>query len=96
MASDVSPICFRVTADERNLLDAVAYYQGETLSAFVRNAVIDFAREVLDKEGREAVLATFKDVEARRASKAAERLQHLERAFQTDELLAEDPPSRRR
>jgi len=83
MANEPSPICFRVTGVERNLLDAVAYYQGESLSAFVRNAVISAAKDVLDAEGREAVLRGFEEVEARRSSKARERLKDLEEALES-------------
>jgi len=83
MANEPSPICFRVTGVERNLLDAVAYYQGESLSAFVRNAVISAAKDVLDTEGREAVLRGFEEVEARRSNKARERLKDLEEALES-------------
>lgn len=89
MVSENSPICFRVSPAERNLLDAVAYYQGESLSSFVRNAVIDSARALLDQEGRAAVLKRFEEVEDRRSRKAQERLKHLEEAFESDDPLAD-------
>lgn len=87
MVSEGSPICFRVSSAERNLLDAVAHYQGETLSAFVRNTVIENARELLDREGRAAVLARFEEVETRRSRKAQERLDYLKQAFDSVDPL---------
>lgn len=97
MANEPSPICFRVTGVERNLLDAVAYHQGESLSAFVRNAVIAAAQGVLETEGREAVLRRFEEVEARRSSRGAqERLKDPEEAPPPKDLLAEVPRVKRR
>lgn len=80
MAYDASPICFRVPAEERSLLEAVASYQGETLSAFVRSTVIDTARRILQREGAETVL---------RGSRAFQERQTTERLAMLDERLKE-------
>lgn len=55
-AADSSPATFRVTPDERYLLEAVAHYSGKTLSAFVREAALGVARSVVEDVGSEAVL----------------------------------------
>lgn len=74
MTSESSPICFRVPADERSLLEVVARYQGQTLSAFVRNSVIGVARGLIDEYGVEAVFKKFENIEARRAEEVSARV----------------------
>jgi len=74
VASDSSPICFRVPADERSLLEVVARHQGQTLSAFVRNAVIRVAQGLIDEYGVEAVFQKFETIEARRAAEVSARV----------------------
>jgi uncharacterized protein (DUF1778 family) len=56
MPADSSPATFRISPDERVLLEAVAHYTGKTLSAFVREAALDVARAVVDDVGPETVL----------------------------------------
>lgn len=85
MASDSSPICFRLPAAERTLLQAVADYQGETLSAFVRNCAIAIARRIVEREGADAVLQRSKDVEHQRARRADERFKHFEEQLRGDQ-----------
>jgi hypothetical protein len=74
VASESSPICFRVPADERSLLEVVARYQGQTLSAFVRNSVIRVAQGLIDEYGVEAVFKKFETIEARRAEEVSARV----------------------
>lgn len=74
MASESSPICFRVPADERSLLEVVARHQGQTLSAFVRDAVIRVAQGLIDEYGAETVFKTFETTEARRAEETKARV----------------------
>lgn len=85
MASDSSPICFRLTAAERTLLQAVADYQGETLSAFVRNCAVAIARRIVEREGADVVLQRSKDVEHQRARRADERFKHFEEQLREDQ-----------
>ena len=47
----VSVITFRVTPQERTVLDMVASRQGETLSAFVRFSALAVAQGIIDDEG---------------------------------------------
>jgi len=74
MASDSSPICFRVPADERSLLEVVARHQGQTLSAFVRDAVTRVAQGLIEEYGAEAVFKTFETSEAQRAEETRARV----------------------
>jgi uncharacterized protein (DUF1778 family) len=80
MSSEASPICFRVTGAERTLLEAVAFHEGENLSAFVRQAVNERASRILEDHGREKLLT---DVAHRKVEEARERAQRqLEEAQQ--------------
>ncbi|GAA4931829.1 uncharacterized protein DUF1778 [Actinomycetospora succinea] len=55
-AADTSPATFRVSPQERYLLEAVAHYTGKTMSAFVREAALGVARGVVRDVGSETVL----------------------------------------
>ena len=74
MASESSPICFRVPPDERFLLEVVARHQGQTLSAFVRDAVIRVAQGLVDEYGAEAIFKTFETTETQRAEETRARV----------------------
>ncbi|HET9254791.1 MAG TPA: DUF1778 domain-containing protein [Pseudonocardiaceae bacterium] len=74
MATESSPICFRVPADERSLLEVVARHQGQTLSAFVRDAVVRVAQGLIEEYGAEAVFKTFETTETQRAEEARARV----------------------
>jgi uncharacterized protein (DUF1778 family) len=64
---DSSPICFRVSEDERVMLEAAASYVGESLSAFMRRAAIDTAEQVMkDGGGVEAVVERYNAIKRRR------------------------------
>ncbi|MGH4026820.1 MAG: DUF1778 domain-containing protein [Pseudonocardiaceae bacterium] len=74
MANESSPICFRLSAEDRSLLEVVAQHQGQTLSAFVRNAVVRVAQGIVDKYGAEAVFKKFETSEIQRAEEVAARI----------------------
>lgn len=68
MPLDSSPICFRVSEDERVKLEAAASYVGESLSAFMRRAAIDTAEQVMrDGGGVDAVVQRYHAIKRRRA-----------------------------
>jgi uncharacterized protein (DUF1778 family) len=94
MASESSPICFRVPADERSLLEVVARHQGQTLSAFVRDAVTRVAQGLIDEYGAEAVFKTFETSETRRAEETSARV--LACSLSTVDHLTESCMTRRR
>jgi len=75
MPGDSSIVTFRLPAEERDLLEAVAHYSDETLSSFVRFTALAAAREVLREVGPEAVRQGDENFEAQRRSRAQRRLQ---------------------
>lgn len=67
MAKDSSPICFRVSDLDREVLEAAASFVGESLSAFVRHAALATAQEVMqDGGGVNAVLQLRQETRQRR------------------------------
>lgn len=69
MAKDSSPICFRVSDEERVMLVAAASYVGESLSAFMRQAAVETAQEVMNLGGGvDAVVANYREVQQRRVA----------------------------
>lgn len=66
MSRDSSPICFRVSDEERRTLLAVATYVGESLSAFMRHAAVETAQVVMKEVGVDAVLQYYDEVRQRR------------------------------
>ena len=83
MPDDSSPITFRATPEERDLLRAVANYRGESLSAFLRNSALNAARRLLADVGPEVIIEGDRDHEAAQQTKAQrqleERLDNLRR-----------------
>jgi len=75
---NTTPICFRVPADERLLLEAVASYQGQSLSGFVRKCVVAVANGIVAREGADSVIQSFKHSKVEEADRAAERAVALE------------------
>jgi uncharacterized protein (DUF1778 family) len=51
MALDSTPICFRVSPEERETLEMVSARLGRPLSAFMRYAGIRVAHEIIDEGG---------------------------------------------
>lgn len=75
---NTSPVCFRVPLDERLLLEAVAFYQGQTLSGFVRKCVVAVAKGIVAREGSDTVIQSFKNSKVQQADRAAQRAAALE------------------
>jgi Protein of unknown function (DUF1778) len=74
MALDSSPICFRVSEEERVKLEAAASYVGQSLSAFMRRAAIDTADQVMKTGGGEdAVIERYNAIQQRRAQFASRK-----------------------
>lgn len=45
------PVCFRISADERALLELVADSRGTTMSAMARDWIMDMARAYIESQG---------------------------------------------
>jgi len=68
MPKESTPVCFRVSDDDRVKLEAAASYLGESLSAFVRQAALRSAEEVMkDGGGVGAVVERYDEIRRRRA-----------------------------
>ena len=63
----VSPVSFRLSAEDRRLVEIVAAYYELSLSDFIRRAVVDAARDVLDREGADKVLEVIRESNSRLA-----------------------------
>jgi uncharacterized protein (DUF1778 family) len=74
MPGDSSIVTFRLSVEERDLLEAVAHYSGETLSSFVRFTVLATARDILREVGPEAVMQGDENFEAQRQGEVHRRL----------------------
>jgi len=67
MPKDSTPICFRVSAEERIMLEAAASYVGESLSAFMRLAAVQEAEKVMEEGGGvDAVVERLHKIRRRR------------------------------
>lgn len=65
MPKDSTPICFRVSDDDRVKLEAAASFVGQTLSAFIRDAAVRLAEAVMtDGGGPDVVIGRFYDARA--------------------------------
>ena len=78
-AADTSPATFRVSPEERYLLEAVAHYTGKSMSAFVREAALGVARSVVADVGSEAVLEGDREWSQKGRLTVDERRRALER-----------------
>lgn len=80
MVRDSSPVCFRVSPEEREILDMVANYQLESISSFVRHGILDVAREIIDEVGADRIQEAYRpmrDANAARERRRIEIEQHL-------------------
>lgn len=56
MPKDTSPVCFRLSPEDRQLVEMVAAYQGESVSTFVRGVVLTAAARIVDENGGEKIV----------------------------------------
>jgi uncharacterized protein (DUF1778 family) len=78
VAFETSPVCFRLSLEDRDLLDMVAKHQKRSVSAFVRDAAVRQARDVL--RDREAdLLAEYRAENDRLARELADRTERVSR-----------------
>ncbi len=77
MAKEPSPVGFRVTTEERALLNDVAEYQGMTVSEFLRICTLDVAKGIRDDVGAQALKSELEETRARRARRVAAMTGHL-------------------
>ncbi len=68
MPRSASPICFRLSDEERDLVTAVAEYQGLTVSELVRTVALQFSDRFVERQGREAVMREYHEAQRRRSA----------------------------
>jgi uncharacterized protein (DUF1778 family) len=56
MAKDTSPLCFRLNAEDRQLVEMVAAYMGQTVSDFIRTIVVGAASRVVADHGGDKIV----------------------------------------
>ena len=79
---DTSPICLRVSAEDRALLEAAATTTGQTLSAFMRTCGLDIARGMVETtEGAEQVMSKVREQQRRLSESDERKLSTLERSL---------------
>jgi uncharacterized protein (DUF1778 family) len=62
MAKDSpSPVSFRLSPDDRRLVETVAAYKGQSLSDFVRTVVLEAAKHVVSSDGEDKILKALEE-----------------------------------
>jgi uncharacterized protein (DUF1778 family) len=75
MAKDSSPLCFRVSPDERQLIETVAAFFDQSVSEFARTTLVETATKIVSSEGPDKVVHAIDErTEARKSALNAERL----------------------
>ena len=60
-----SPVSFRLSPDDRRLVETVAAYKQMTLSDFVRSVVLDVSATIVRNEGRDKILKSLHESNSR-------------------------------
>jgi Protein of unknown function (DUF1778) len=77
MAKDTSPLCFRLSPGDRQLIETVAAFTDQSVSDFVRTIAVDAAAAIVREHGIEKIVHTIAErndrmgEEKRRAFEAA-------------------------
>lgn len=79
MAKDTSPLCFRLSPDDRRLIETVAAYVGRSVSDFVRTVAIDAAANILRDHGADKIVQA---IEERNEHMTEERRRALDAAVE--------------
>ena len=56
-----SPVSFRLSAEDRQLVEAVAAYRDQSLSDFVRSVVLEAAATLVRTTGRDEILRSLRE-----------------------------------
>jgi len=79
-----SPVSFRLSAEDRRLIEMVAAYHDQSVSDFIRRVVVESARAVLEREGPDKVLEVVRESNSRLNEQRLELYQQaLEHATDT-------------
>ena len=56
-----SPVSFRLTADDRRLIETVAAYREQSVSDFLRSVVLEVAHHIVRTEGEDKILRKLRE-----------------------------------
>jgi uncharacterized protein (DUF1778 family) len=59
MAKDTSPVCFRLAPDQRRMVEVVAAFSNQTVSDFIRDAVVTAAAAILNENGVDKIMQSL-------------------------------------
>lgn len=60
-----TPLCFRLTTQDRRLVETVAAYRGQTLSDYVREVVLERSDQIVRSEGSDKILRALEESNSR-------------------------------
>jgi uncharacterized protein (DUF1778 family) len=60
-----SPVSFRLSPEDRRLVETVAAYRNQSVSDFLRTVVLEFANEVVRVEGQDKILKVLEESSSR-------------------------------
>jgi uncharacterized protein (DUF1778 family) len=60
-----SPVSFRLSPEDRQLVETVAAYRNQTLSDFVRSVAVQAAETVVQIEGKDKILRALEESNSR-------------------------------
>jgi uncharacterized protein (DUF1778 family) len=71
-------VSVRIPAEEREIIEAVAHYMGESLSNFIRRTAVTVAQGIVDKHSWDKVVAPYRATVARHDQREATVLEGME------------------
>jgi len=60
-----SPVSFRLSAEDRRLVETVAAFRNQTVSDFVRSVVIEVSETIIRTEGKDKILKALQESNSR-------------------------------
>jgi uncharacterized protein (DUF1778 family) len=60
-----TPLCFRLSVEDRRLVETVAAYRKQTVSDYVRELVLDRSDEIVRSEGSDKILQALEESNSR-------------------------------
>ena len=70
-----TPLCFRLSTQDRRLVETVAAYKGQTLSDYVREVVLHRSEAIVQAEGSDKILRVLEESNSRLNSEKLELYQ---------------------
>lgn len=80
MARESSPICFRLSAQDKRLVEIVAQHLNMSVSEYIRTCVLDVATSIIERDGSEAVRSELEKKAAEEFDRKKSQIGALESA----------------